>query len=112
MAANIAVQRPPWELNGLMREELSTNLSNRSAAYFEAGDYLSALVDAEIVIQLRKPWSKGYFRKAKALVKMQQFQDAKETIETGLVYEPENTVGDLRSCFCKAISHSESACRK
>ena len=92
MAANIAIQRPPWEMNGLMREELSTNLSNRSAAYFEAGDYLSALVDSEIVIQLRKPWSKGYFRKAKALMKMGQFQDAKDTVAAGLVYEPENVV--------------------
>lgn len=92
MAANIAAQRPPWEQNGVMREELSTNLSNRAAAYFEAGDYLSSLVDAEMVIQLRKPWSKGYFRKARALVKLQQFQDAKETIEAGLVFEPDNAV--------------------
>lgn len=77
-----------------MREELSTLLSNRSAAYAEAGDYLSALVDAEMVIQLRKPWSKGYFRKAKALIKLHQLQDAKETIEAGLIFEPENPVSD------------------
>lgn len=75
-----------------MREELSTNLSNRSAAYFEGGEYLSALVDAETVIQLRKPWSKGYFRKAKALLKLEQFEDARETIESGLSFEPDNQV--------------------
>ncbi|KAI0085736.1 hypothetical protein BDY19DRAFT_996422 [Irpex rosettiformis] len=90
MAANLAIQRPPWEVHNTMREELSTNLSNRSAAYFEAGDYMSALVDAELVIQLRKQWSKGYFRKAKALVKLDQLHDAKETVQAGLVHEPEN----------------------
>ncbi len=92
MAANLAIQRPPWELHGTMREEIATNLSNRSAAYFEAGDYMSALVDAELVIQLKKQWSKGYFRKAKALVKLDQLYDAKETVLAGLVHEPENLV--------------------
>lgn len=111
MAANIAVQRAPWEMNSVMREELSTNLSNRSAAYFEAGEYVNALVDAELVIQIRKPWSKGYFRKAKALMKMQQFQDAKETIEAGLVYDAENAVCD--SCMVTSLDPTSSwMCRK
>lgn len=101
MAANIAIQRPPWESQGLMREELSTCLSNRSAAYFEAGDYLSALVDSEVVIQLRKPWSKGYFRKAKSLMKMGQLIDAKEAVEAGLAHEPENSV---RLIFLQIVS--------
>lgn len=92
MAANLAIQRPPWELHANLREELSTNLSNRSAAYFETGDYISALVDAELVIQIRKQWSKGYFRKAKALVKIDQLYDAKETVQAGLAHEPENIV--------------------
>lgn len=92
MAANIAAQRPPWEASGLLREELSTILSNRSAAYFEMGDYISALVDAETVIQLKKPWSKGYFRKAKALISLQSYQEAKETLEFGLSFEPDNQV--------------------
>ena len=92
MAANLASQRPPWEASQIPREEFSTILSNRSAAYYEMGDYISALVDAETVIQLRKPWSKGYFRKAKALVKMEQYHEAKETIEAGQIYEPESTV--------------------
>lgn len=46
MAANIAIQRPPWEAHTILREELTTNLSNRSAAFFEGGDYIGALVDA------------------------------------------------------------------
>jgi translocation protein SEC72 len=65
MAACIAVQRPPWESNQLMCEELFTVISNRSAAYFEAHDYISALADAECVIKIRPKWSKGHFRKAR-----------------------------------------------
>ncbi|TFK88424.1 hypothetical protein K466DRAFT_488956 [Polyporus arcularius HHB13444] len=92
MAVNIAVQRPPWEAQQLMREEVSMILSNRSAAFYEAGDYLSALVDAETVIQLKRPWSKGHFRKARALMKLNRFADAKEAIQLGLSYEPNNQV--------------------
>lgn len=92
MAANLASQRPPWEASQIPREEFSTILSNRSAAFYEMGDYISALVDAETVIQIRKPWSKGYFRKAKALMKLQSYQEAKETLEIGLSFEPDNQV--------------------
>lgn len=87
-----AVQRPPWEANQLMREELSTVISNRSAAFFESRDYISALADAEIVLQLRKSWSKGHFRKAKALHALGQTADACEAVRLGLSFEPNNQV--------------------
>ncbi|KAL1940787.1 hypothetical protein VTO73DRAFT_7828 [Trametes versicolor] len=90
MAASIAVQRPPWEAQQLMREELSMILSNRSAAFFEAGDFVSALVDAETVISLKRPWSKGHFRKARSLMKLERYQDAKDAIQLGLSFEPTN----------------------
>lgn len=90
MAASIAIQRPPWEANQFMREELSTVISNRSAAYFEARDYISALVDAESVIQLRRNWSKGHFRKAKALLGLGKTDEAVDAVRLGLSYEPSN----------------------
>jgi len=90
MAANVAAQRLAWEPNGLMKEELATVLSNRSAAYAAAGDNISALVDADIVIQVKRPWSKGHFRKAKALTALGQLEEAKEAISLGLAYEPQN----------------------
>ena len=90
MAASIAVQRPPWEANNLMREELSAVISNRSAASFETGDFIGALVDAETVISLRRNWSKGHFRKAKALLGLNKFEDAKEALRLGLQFEPGN----------------------
>ncbi|KAH9943841.1 hypothetical protein B0H21DRAFT_747817 [Amylocystis lapponica] len=90
MAINIALQRPSWEAQQIMREELSTIMSNRSAALLEAGDYIGALVDAEVVVQLKRPWSKGHFRKARALLKLDRLQEAKEAIELALSFEPDN----------------------
>lgn len=91
MAASIAVQRPAWESATILREELSTVVSNRSAALLELGDYLGALVDAETVISVRRQWPKGHFRKAKALVALGHIEEAKDAISLGLQFEPNNT---------------------
>ncbi|KAG1776590.1 hypothetical protein EV702DRAFT_1197965 [Suillus placidus] len=91
MAASIAVQRPAWENAAILREELSTVVSNRSAALLELGDYLGALVDAETVISVRRQWPKGHFRKAKALVALGHIEEAKDAISLGLQFEPNNT---------------------
>ncbi|KAJ7777232.1 hypothetical protein B0H16DRAFT_1406806 [Mycena metata] len=90
VAANIATARPPWEANQWMREELSTVISNRSAALLEARDYIGAVADAEIVISLRRNWAKGHFRKAKALVAMDRLKEAAEALKLGLAFEPAN----------------------
>ncbi|KAF8880182.1 hypothetical protein BD779DRAFT_1612779 [Infundibulicybe gibba] len=90
MAASVAVQRPPWENNQVLREELSTVVSNRSAAYYESRDFISALADAETVIAVRRNWSKGHFRKAKALFAMGRLQEAADAIQLGLSFEPNN----------------------
>jgi translocation protein SEC72 len=100
MAASIAVQRPPWEANQFMREELSTVISNRSAAYLEARDYIAALADAEMVISLRRNWTKGPFRKAKTLVAMDRLTEASEALKLGLAFEPGNTVRRPWSAGC------------
>ncbi|KAH6889071.1 hypothetical protein BKA70DRAFT_1442688 [Coprinopsis sp. MPI-PUGE-AT-0042] len=89
-AAHLAIQRPPWENNAILREELTTVISNRSAAYFDLGDYISALADAESVIALRKSWPKGHFRKAKALLAIGRPKEAADAVRVGLSHEPSN----------------------
>jgi translocation protein SEC72 len=89
------MQRAPWEAQQLLREELSTVLSNRSAAHFENGDLVSAITDADSVIQLKKPWSKGHFRKAKALIALGLLPQAKEAVQYGLQFDPTNVVNCL-----------------
>lgn len=92
MAANIACQRPPWEAQQIMREELSAVLSNRSAALCELEDYIGALIDAEQVVTLKRNWSKGHFRKAKALIGLGALTEARDAIALGLAFEPNNEV--------------------
>ena len=101
MAANIAIQRPPWEAQQFMREEISTVISNRSAAYLESGDYIGALIDADTVISLRRNWSKGHFRKAKALLCLGRLDEAKDAVRLGLSFEPLNTVS-WSACACSS----------
>lgn len=91
-AATLATQRPSWEANQFMREELSTTVSNRSAAYFDAKDYVSALADAETVIAVRRNWPKGHYRKAKALLGLARPKEAIDAVKLGLSYEPNNKV--------------------
>jgi len=90
-AASLAIQRPPWEASQFMREELTTAISNRSAAYCDMRDYLSALADAESVIAIRRNWNKGHLRKAKALLGLGRFRDAADAVRLGLDFEPTST---------------------
>ena len=102
-AMQIANSRPPWENSALAREEMSLVICNRSAAFYAAGDYLSSLLDAEAVIAIKRPWSKGHYRKGRALAALGDWQSAHEAIQLGLQFEPNNTVrisnSDRPRCF-------------
>lgn len=72
----MALSRPPWELAAVSRDETAIALCNRSAAFAFAGAWyvfyfleliladgrVNALTDAEAVIALKRPWTKGHFR--------------------------------------------------
>ncbi|KIJ33651.1 hypothetical protein M422DRAFT_264422 [Sphaerobolus stellatus SS14] len=68
-------------------------LSNRSIAFVILGDSVFALVDADVVIQIKRNWSKGHFQKAKALQGLKDFEEAKLAGLQGSsrgVYQTEN----------------------
>jgi len=91
VAANFAASRFPWETSNLTRDELSVVVCNRSAAYLASGDPIGALLDADAVVQLKRPWSKGHFRKAKALLALGKLEEAKECAFLGLQFEPDSS---------------------
>jgi translocation protein SEC72 len=95
LAIQMALDRPPWEPVVLCRDETVFLLCNRSAARFALGQYPESLADAEAVVELKKPWAKGYFRKCKALQAMGRLEEAKATIELGLVYDPNDNECNL-----------------
>jgi translocation protein SEC72 len=90
MALEMAASRPPWEPSQLANDEIALLLANRSAAFLSAEAYPEAYADACCCVELRKPWPKGYFRKARALVKLGKVKEALETVQAGLGYEPTN----------------------
>jgi len=47
-------------------------------------------VDVEHVITLKRQWSKGHFRKAKALIALQEYDEAWDAITVGLQFDPKN----------------------
>ncbi|KAI1319215.1 hypothetical protein EDD11_004609 [Mortierella claussenii] len=89
-AINIAFDRPLWEPNGLAREELAVLLCNRSAAYIARKEWVNAYVDAEGVIELKRPWSKGHFRLGRALFGMGRVEEGIEALKLGLMFDPES----------------------
>ncbi|KAH9821601.1 hypothetical protein DFH28DRAFT_525980 [Melampsora americana] len=95
LAAEAAATRPLFEPSMWVKEELSVVLCNRAAAYQSMKKWVEALCDAEAVIQLKRNWSKGHFRKAKALQGMGKLDQARDAALLGLEFEPDNA--DLRS---------------
>lgn len=64
--------------------------SNRSAAHAKAGNYASALEDANKTVALNSTWSKGYSRKGSALAYLGKYEEAVAAYEKGLELEPNN----------------------
>ncbi|EKD01675.1 hypothetical protein A1Q2_04046 [Trichosporon asahii var. asahii CBS 8904] len=88
-SADMALSRPPWELAAISRDETAIALCNRSAAFAAAGAFTNALADADAVIALKRPWTKGHFRRARALAGMGRLEEARQAIVDGLQFEPD-----------------------
>lgn len=88
LSAELAAQRPVFEANVYARDELAITLCNRSAAYAALKQWVNALVDAEAVISLKRPWVKGHFRKGKALQGLERLEEAREAFLLGLQFDP------------------------
>ncbi|KAI8393601.1 uncharacterized protein BYT42DRAFT_551618 [Radiomyces spectabilis] len=92
MAVDLSWSRPLWEPLAFqyVREELAPVLSNRSAAHLALKNYVDAYVDAEMVTRLKREWSKGWFRKGKALYGLGRAEEAAEAFQTGLRFDHES----------------------
>ena len=64
--------------------------SNRSAMYFNCGDYDNAIYDAEEAIILKPDYAKAYLRKGNALEKKESYQEALNTYKIGLEKDNNN----------------------
>lgn len=92
ISAALASSRPTFDSSQYSRDELSIALCNRSAAYAADGKWIEALADANAVIGLKKQWTKGHFRRGKALVGLGRLDEARQAVLLGLEFEPANEV--------------------
>jgi translocation protein SEC72 len=95
LGIEMALTRPPWEPSALCRDETVLLLCSRSAARFALKEFPESLADAEAVVELKKTWAKGHFRKAKALQAMKRLEEAKKAIKLGLLYDPNDNECNL-----------------
>lgn len=49
------------------------------------------------MVEIKRPWSKGHFRKGKALIALDRLQEARDAILLGLDFEPSND--DLKNAL-------------
>ena len=107
LAIEMALARPPWEFAALCRDETVILLCNRSATKFAMNEFPESLADAEAVVELKKPWAKGHFRKSKALQAMGRLEEAKKAIEMGLMYDPNDNECNLLLKDLKKVMAAE-----
>jgi len=59
------------------------------------GDFVNSLADAEACLESKKQWSKGHYRKAKALQAFGKLDDTKKAVEMGLTCDPNDNECNL-----------------
>ena len=56
---------------------------------------MNSLADAEACVELKKQWSKGHYRKAKALQAFGKLEEARRAVEMGLACDPNDNECNL-----------------
>lgn len=88
LAVDMALGRPHWEPSGLVREELSSLLSNRAQASMAQQLWAEGAVDAEASVEMKKVGNaKGWWRRAKCLLEMGRLDEADDWVKQGLEFE-------------------------
>ncbi|GAB1737785.1 hypothetical protein NU219Hw_g2266t1 [Hortaea werneckii] len=102
MAMRMAMDRPPFEASGLVREELCALYNNRAQAYMAQQMWPEAAVDAESAVEMKRIGNiKGWWRRGQCLREMGRMEEAKDWVRQGLDFEragPEKQqVGELEA---------------
>jgi len=88
LAIDMALGRPHWEPSGLVREEVSSLLSNRAQANMAQQNWAEGAVDAEASVEMRRVGNaKGWWRRGKCLLEMGRLDEAEQWVKQGLEFE-------------------------
>ncbi|KAF1944941.1 hypothetical protein EJ02DRAFT_442267 [Clathrospora elynae] len=88
LAIDMALGRPHWEPSGLVKEEVSSLLSNRAQANMAQQNWAEGAVDAEASVEMKKMGNaKGWWRRGKCLLEMGRLDEAEQWVKQGLEFE-------------------------
>ncbi|KAK7906381.1 hypothetical protein PG985_016387 [Apiospora marii] len=86
----MALGRPLWEPQGLVREEVSQLFANRAQAHMALQSWAEGAVDAEASVEAKRAGNaKAWWRRGKCLLEMGRLDEAHEWVGHGLEMEGE-----------------------
>jgi translocation protein SEC72 len=88
LAIRMALDRPPWEASGLVREELSALHGNRAQALMGLQNWPEAALDAKIGVEMKRVGNvKGWWRRGQCLREMGLLEEARDWVRQGIEFE-------------------------
>lgn len=113
LAIRMALDRPPWEASGLVREELSALHGNRAQALMGQQSWPEAALDAKISTEMKRVGNvKGWWRRGQCLKEMGRLDEARDWLRQGIEFEragPEKgNLGELEALL-KDVETSSAA---
>lgn len=96
LGIEMALGRPQWEPQGLVRQEIAGLYANRAQAFMVQNEWAEGAVDAEASLEMQKPQNtKAWWRLGKCMLEMGQLEEAKDAAVRGLEFEQGGHEADL-----------------
>jgi len=93
----MALGRPHWEPQGLVREEVAGLYANRAQAYMAMREWSDGAVDAEASVEMKKQGNgKAWWRRGRCLMEMGRVEEAGEWVGRALEWESEADLVSLK----------------
>lgn len=91
LGVKMALTRPAWEPNGLVRDEAAMLFANRAQAHMELRDWVRGGADAECSVEAKKVGNpKAWYRRGRCLFEMGRYEEAQDWVGKGLEMEGED----------------------
>lgn len=90
LGIDMALKRPYWEPQQLVREEVASMFANRAQAFMGLQNWAEGAVDAEASVEAKRVGNaKAWWRRGRCLFEMGRLDEAKEWVSRGLEMEGE-----------------------
>ncbi|KAF2756211.1 tetratricopeptide repeat domain-containing protein [Pseudovirgaria hyperparasitica] len=95
LAINMALQRPLWEPNGLVKEEVAGLYANRAQAHMQLRDWVAGAADAQCSVEMKRAGNgKAWWRRGRCLLEMGRVEEARVWTQQAL--EQDGEVAELK----------------